>query len=106
MKATPEQLAALTALNKMLAGRYFDICTIDSVCHLLGVPGSGGEAYNLLRTLHCVDYLAMPQELRDAIPGLIEQVLGVAPAYQFKVQDVNPEPAKPQGFLKMIGLKS
>lgn len=105
-----KKMAAMTALNNMLADHHFNICAIDSVCKLLGVPASG-EAYNLLRTLHCIDYAEMPQELRAAIPSLIEQILGVQPAYQFKtlgnqVMDVNAAPTKAGGLLQMLRLKS
>lgn len=106
-----KKLAALTALNNMMAGNYFDICTIDKVADLLGIP-RGGESYKTLSALHCIHYAKMPKELRDAIPELIEEVLGVAPAYQFAtltsgVIDVRPVPAAPQrsGFLRLLGAK-
>lgn len=104
-----KKLAAMTALNNMLRGGHFNICVIDNVAELFGLT-RGGEAYHTLHTLHCIDYAEMPQELRDAIPGLIEQVLGVQPAYQFKalgrVLDVNPAPAKSGGFFQLLGIKS
>lgn len=83
-------LSALTALNNMLKGRHFDICVIDSVIKILGtVPD--GRAYNILRPLHCVNYMDMPRELRDALPSLIERCIEV-PAHQFQITQVkNPD---------------
>lgn len=109
-----KKLAALTAINNMLASNYFDICTIDKVAELLNIQ-RGGESYRTLSTLHCIHYAKMPAELRSAIPSLIEDVLGVAPAYQFatltpSVIDMNPAPAARQeapaqrGVLRLLGI--
>jgi hypothetical protein len=97
-------LSALTALNNMMERGHFNVCTIDSVAHLLGVNPKG-EAYDTLRPLHCVDFAKMPCELREAIPGLIQQCLGVAPIFKFTTLDpalieLNPVA---RGFLKLIG---
>lgn len=81
-----KQLAALTALNEMMSKHYFDICTIDSIATMLEI-NPRGEAYQVLRTLHCVHWNKMPQELRDAVPDLIKQCLGVAPVYRFKTME-------------------
>ncbi len=88
------QMSAMTALNSMMSGRFFDICTIDSVGKMMGVRPEG-EAYNILRPLHCIHWEKMPDELRDAVPDLIRQCLGVGPSYVFKtltqeVIDVTP----------------
>jgi hypothetical protein len=110
-----KKLAALTAINNMLAGGHFNICAIDSVAEMMGIPRNGSEAYQTLRTLHCIDYAKMPVELRNAIPGLIEQVLGVQPAYQFSVlgaRVIEMQPAPPahreapesRGVLRLLGI--
>lgn len=110
-----KRLTALTAINNMLAGGHFSICTIDSVAEMMGIPRNGSEAYQTLRALHCIDYAKMPAELRNAIPGLIEQVLGVEPAFQFatlapRVIEMNPAPParrdapEPRGVLRMLGI--
>lgn len=75
--------AALTALNKMLRGRHFDICTVRDVGEMLGV-NPRCEEYKILQTLHCIDYSEMPSDLRDSIPMLVMKCLGQAPAYQFE----------------------
>ena len=80
-----KQLAALTAINDMLSGNSPSICTIDKVGELLGInPKVAADAYRTLSTLHCISYSKMPPELREAIPGLITDCLGVTPTPQFK----------------------
>lgn len=89
-----KHLSSMTALNNMMSKSWFDICTIDSVAKLMRI-NPAGEAYDTLRPLHCVNWDKMPQELRDAVPDLIRQCLGVEPTYQFRtltqeVIDVTP----------------
>lgn len=67
-------LAAEAALGKMLRGDYFDICTIDTIATMLNLKPDR-EAYNILRTLHCVHYSDMGRELLDELPELIHRVL-------------------------------
>lgn len=79
-----KQLAALTALNNMLQDSSPSICTIDQVGKMLGVdPKRAGDSYEVLRTLHCVNYSKMPRELRDSIPRMVQECLGVEPTFQF-----------------------
>lgn len=109
-----KQMAALTALNEMMAGNHFNVCTIDRIATMLGVHPKG-EAYEVLHTLHCINWSKMPPELRQAVPGLIKECLGVAPIYEFKtarpevrIIDVTPEPEAPKrgGFLRLLGRNS
>lgn len=51
--ASLKELAAMTALNEMMRKGHFSICTIDTVSKMLDVDPRG-EAYDLLRTLHCM----------------------------------------------------
>lgn len=62
------------AAKKMLESRHFSICDLDKICDIVGARQSG-DAYTLLRALHCVDYNAMDQELRNRIPLLVNEVL-------------------------------
>lgn len=78
-----KKLSAVTAVNDMLRKGYANICTIDTIARMLGADPKG-DAYNILRTLHCVEFSTMPPELRDAVPELIRQCLDVAPTYQFE----------------------
>jgi hypothetical protein len=82
-------LAVLTSLNKMMTSKHFDICTVDSAITVLGsIPD--GRAYKILRPLHCVNWMDMPCELREAVPKLIERCINV-PAHQFQITEVTPE---------------
>jgi hypothetical protein len=108
-----KQLSALTSLNHMMRGGHFSICTIDSVAELLGIEVRGSEAYKVLRPLHCIDWNKMPPALKDAVPGLINECLGIAPAFQFtnvqqgQIVDLTPgaTPAK-RSVLQLLGLKA
>lgn len=64
---------ALTAVHKMLKSSFFDICTVDKVCKLIGA-NAGGAAYNMLSTLHCVHYSDMPSDVKAALPDLMREV--------------------------------
>ena len=103
-----KELSALTALNEMMAKGWFSISVIDKVGELLGV-NPRCEAYRILAPLHCIDFDKMPDELRAAIPRLIQECLGITPIFQFKtiartVIDVTPE-QKPggHGWLRLLG---
>jgi hypothetical protein len=108
-----KQLSAVTALNNMMSGGHFNICTIDSVAALLEVQCRGSDAYRILHTLHCVDWGKMPPELRAAVPDLIKECLGIAPVFQFtdttkRVIDITPpKQEQPEhkrgGFLRLLG---
>ncbi len=96
-----KELAAVTALNEMMGKGWFSICTIDNVGQMLG-RNPRGEAYDILHSLHCIHFDRMPQELRDAIPALIEQCLDCAPTHRFttvqrhRVIDITPPAAEPE----------
>jgi hypothetical protein len=103
------QMSALTSLNAMMDKGYFSISTIDTVAQLLEVNARGTEAYRLLAPLHCVDFAKMPTELREAVPALIQECLGIAPVFKFKtaqpeVIEVAPTQDRPRrGFLRLLG---
>jgi hypothetical protein len=107
-----KQQIALTALNEMMRGNHFNICAIDRVADMLGVNARASDAHRTLCPLHCVDWDKMPQQVREAVPGLIQECLGVAPVFQFKtitpeVIDVTPTmksgAVKKSGFLRLLG---
>jgi hypothetical protein len=87
-----KQLSALTSLNDMMQKGYVSICTIDSIGTMLGINPKG-EAYDILRPLHCVNFSQMPDELRKAIPDLIRQCLSVEPTYRFEQPKPQPSTA-------------
>lgn len=80
------ELAAVTALNAMMAKGWMDICTIRSVAEMLG-RDPRGDAFGILHSLHCIHFDKMPPALRDAIPALIEQCLDCAPTHRFTIDD-------------------
>lgn len=105
-----KQVVAITALNKMMASGHFDICAIRTIAEMLGVDPKG-EAYRTLAPLHCVNFSDMPTELRQLIPSLIKECLGVEPIYKFtnprviEVQpptpaEVTPEPRR--GLMRLL----
>lgn len=66
------------AINKMMTEGHFSICTIDACLKLTGgIPPE--REYQILRTLHCVDYEAMSPRLRIELPRLIQIVLESQP---------------------------
>lgn len=108
MSTDLKQQVALTALNSMMAGTYFDICTIDNIAKMLEIHAKG-EAYNTLRPLHCIHWSAMPQEVREAVPSLIQECLGVAPAFRFQTMErhvidiIRPPRSR---FMRLLGRPS
>ena len=69
-----KRLVVTTAVTALLEKSYFSICNLDNCIELVGAR-KGGDAYKLLRALHCVDYSKMAPDLRDSIPLLINEVL-------------------------------
>jgi hypothetical protein len=72
---------ALTVVAKMLKSNYFDVCTVDKVCKLIGANASGA-AYDMLHALHCVHYSDMPPQVKEGIPALMREVFS-----QVKIDD-------------------
>lgn len=98
-----KQMAAVTALNEMMSGSHFNVCTIDRIATMLQVNPKG-EAYEVLHTLHCINWDKMPQELREAVPDLIRQCIGVGPIYKFKTMEqevIDVSPARK--LLRLLG---
>lgn len=108
-----KHLAALAALNDMMAKGYANICTIDKVAELLDInPKLAGDAYKTLHALHCVHFDKMPAALRDRVPELIEQVLKVAPTPAIalhgaagQVVEMDPEPRAGRSVFRLLGFK-
>lgn len=80
---TLKKLAATAKLNDMIERGSLDISTVRTVAKMLAIEPAG-DAYAILNTLHCVDFDKLADELREAIPALLQQVLGIAPGYEFK----------------------
>lgn len=88
-----KRLAAQTAISHMFSGGYFSICTVDTIATMFEIP-TGGEAYRILRTLHCVKFRDMPEDLQREIPGLIRSVLA-----DWVIKNPEPEPKEPRTSL-------
>lgn len=103
-----KRLAAITALNEMLRGSHFNVCTLDKIAKMLNIQPPS-EPYRILSTLHCVDWSVMPEPLRERIPSLIEQCLSVAPTYQFRSLPheavcVDTDPPRTRSLKKLLGI--
>ena len=82
-----ETLVAKTALKKMMEQGYFCICTIDNILKMSGgIPNP--RDYQMLRTLHCINYKDMPSALLNELPNMIRRVVE-SPALDFYI-DVTP----------------
>jgi hypothetical protein len=68
-------MAAQAAVEKMFKDGYISICSADKVLALLQIVPDK-PAYNILSTLHCVNFRDMPQPLQERIPELLKQVFG------------------------------
>ena len=84
-----KQQAAVVALNKMMAGGHFNVCTVREIAEMFGVMPDP-EPMGVLKTLHCVDFNKMPRELYASLPALIQAALSGAKAFQFDLR-VGPE---------------
>lgn len=69
-----KMLSTQAALVKLFDQSYFSVCTIDRITEMMGIKPDR-EAYQILRTLHCVDYNQMPPALLQALPDLIMRVM-------------------------------
>jgi hypothetical protein len=76
LSGVPEvkRLVVKTALDKLFTDNHFNVCTFDKVLEVLGRK-CNTEAYKQLRALHCVDYAAMPEELKLVLPHLVNEAL-------------------------------
>jgi hypothetical protein len=72
---------ALTAVRTMLKSDRFDVCTVRSVCEIIGANASG-TAFEMLRALHCLRYSEMPRDVQAGIPDLMREVFS-----QVKIDD-------------------
>ena len=69
-----KMMAAQASLQKLVSQGHFSICALDTIAEMLGVKPER-EAYQILRTLHCVDYNQMSKELLAELPDLIARVI-------------------------------
>lgn len=93
-----KRMAAATALRAMVESGRFSICTVDSIGDLFGVK-PGGEAYKVLRSVHCVGFAEMPEDLRNEIPALIRLSLQGVMNLEAIFEEQKPAPATARKLL-------
>lgn len=105
-------MATTAILNKTLKSSFFSICSIDEAAKVMG-RNPHCEEYDLLRSLHCVDYSKMPRELREKIPSLVALCLGLeteSPVFKPSELEIKllatDKPAKRNAFLSWMGIGS
>lgn len=73
-----QQRAAAVALVKMLNGKSFSICDLDSIAKTMGREASlAGKDYAALRALHCVDWADMGPDLTRMVGEKCLELLGL-----------------------------
>lgn len=75
-------MVAQVALNKLFEKQHFSICEVDEVMGLLRKGRRNSAVYKQLHALHCVHYADMPDELKNQIPHMINELLTNKPATQ------------------------
>lgn len=73
-------LVAQAALNKLFDENHFSICKLNDVMDLLGKGRKNSKLYKQLHALHCVHYSDMPDELKNQIPFMVNELLTNKPA--------------------------
>lgn len=67
-------MAVKAAVNKMMRDGYISICTIDNILKMTnGIPNR--KDYELLHTLHCVNFMDMDPELLRGLPVILQRVV-------------------------------
>lgn len=101
-----------TAMRHMFDRGWFDVCTIDNIVKMRGCHPDP-EAYKRLHLLHCVHWNTMPPAVLEALPDLIQRVIG-GDAFNFEdlvrpkppTQTIDITPAKrPRGLLRLLSRK-
>ena len=62
-----------TALDGLFKNQWFDICVLNSIMEI--TQTRRGPAHKMLHALHCVHYVDMVHDVRDAIPALVRECL-------------------------------
>lgn len=69
-----KMLVVKTAITQLFDKEYFDICLLREIMGIIGTRRDG-DAYNMLRALHCIPYAKMDPDLRDMVPELVNEAL-------------------------------
>jgi hypothetical protein len=74
MANNESKIFAAFQIEQMLKKGTFYITDIKEAAELMGHT-PGGDAYNKLRSLHCVNFGDMPDEIFNRLPSLINEAL-------------------------------
>ncbi len=95
-----QQRACTVAIVKMLGGKHFSICDLDSIAQTMGRQAHmAGRDYAALRSVHCVEWVDMGPDLARMTREKCLELLGVPPQIIDMVQpakesEPKAEPAK------------
>lgn len=68
-----QRACAETEMEKLINGKWFDICSLDNLGKMLGINPERHPNYKFLRGLHCVHYADMKPDVRNNIvPAIME----------------------------------
>lgn len=94
-----KRLTIELALKKLLNSKSFSICTIDKIADLMDCRATG-PAYDILSTLHCIDYGDMPAELQRQLPDLIISAFN-GPIQTINIEDILRK-AAPESLVRRL----
>jgi hypothetical protein len=84
-----QQRAASAAVVKMLGGKHFSICDLDSIAKTIGGESAlAGKDYAALKAVHCMDWADMGPDLTRMVKEKCLELLGLPPIV---VDEVKPE---------------
>lgn len=86
-----QQRACAVAVVKMLNGKHFSVCDLDSIAKTMGREAAlAGRDYAALRSVHCVDWADMGPELTRMTREKCLELLGLPPQ---TIEMIRPEKA-------------
>lgn len=99
-----QRMAVNAALRKMFENSYFDVCTLDTIAHSIGVNAKANPNYDLLRLIHCVNWSKMDPALRAEVPRLMADVLQIKPDQLSMVEEVRQAASPPKTMYEQLRL--
>jgi hypothetical protein len=96
LEAAAREMTFNTIRAAVKAKTFFDVSLLNPLDQIFDAEAETvarkTREFKVLRNLHCQDFAAMPEEVRDAIPALIEIVVEAARANfeERKVQSFAP----------------
>jgi len=76
-----QQRACAAGVVKMLSGKHFSICDLDTIAKTMGRESAlAGKDYAALKAVHCVDWADMGHELAGMVREKCFELLGLPQA--------------------------